>query len=102
MSLWLTLAAVALVSAILKAAGPALVASRGLSPSTQVVFAHLPPALLAALIAVQTFADADERLVVDARALGLAAAAAALTLRAPALLAVALAATVTALTRMLL
>lgn len=54
----------------------------------------LPVALLAALVAVQTFAD-GQALVVDARAAGLAAAVVALVLRAP-FLAVVLIAAVTA------
>ena len=66
-------------------------------PEGREVVAHLAPALLAALIAVQTF-GAGERVVVDARALGLAAGGAALALRVPSLPAVAIAAAVTAVT----
>jgi uncharacterized membrane protein len=54
-----------------------------------------PVALLSALIAVQTFTS-DERIVLDARAAGLAAAVLALLLRAPFLAVVVLAAAVTA------
>ena len=54
----------------------------------------LPVAMLAALVAVQTFADGQE-LVIDARVAGLAAAVVALVLRAP-FLAVVLVAAVTA------
>jgi branched-subunit amino acid transport protein len=100
MNLWLTLAAVAAASAALKAAGPALVGSRELPPGARNVVAYLAPALLAALTVAQTF-GAGERLVLDVRALGLATAAVALALRAPALLAVALAAGATALVRAL-
>lgn len=60
----------------------------------------LPVALLAALIATQTFATGG-RLTFDARAAGLAAAAAALVLRAPFLAVVAAAAATTALLRLL-
>ncbi|GGY93394.1 hypothetical protein GCM10010327_25000 [Streptomyces nitrosporeus] len=57
--------------------------------------ALLPVALLAALTAQQTFAD-GQRLMVDARAAGLAAAAVALVLRAPFLVVVGAAVAVTA------
>jgi uncharacterized membrane protein len=58
----------------------------------------LPVALLAALIATNTF-SAGDRLVLDARAAGLAAAALALRLKAPFLVVVAVAAATTALLR---
>lgn len=57
-----------------------------------------PPALLAALIAVQTF-DGGRALVVDARAAGIAAAAVAVWRRAPFVVVVAVAAVVTATVR---
>ena len=53
------------------------------------------PALLAALVAIGTFAE-GQRLVVDARVLGVAAAALAIRLRTPVLLVVIIAAAVTA------
>ncbi|HWK26848.1 MAG TPA: AzlD domain-containing protein [Solirubrobacter sp.] len=62
----------------------------------QRVAALLPVALLAALIATQTFAGG-----VDARAAGLAAAALALLARAPFLAVVAVAAATTALLRLI-
>jgi hypothetical protein len=55
----------------------------------------LPVALLAALVAIQTFTN-GQRLTVDARAAGLAAAVVALALRAPFLVVVITAAAVTA------
>lgn len=58
----------------------------------------LPVALLAALVAVQTFA-VGQSLVVDARAAGLAAAIIALLLRAPFLLVVVIAAATAAVLR---
>jgi branched-subunit amino acid transport protein len=64
----------------------------------QRVAALLPVALLAALIATSTFAT-GERLVLDARAGGLAVAAVAVWRRAPFLLVVALAAAATAALR---
>ncbi len=58
----------------------------------------LPPALLAALVVVQTFADGTS-LTLDARAAGVAAGCVAVALRAPFLVVVVTAATVTALIR---
>lgn len=63
-------------------------------PGVRRVFGLLPVALLAALVAVQTFAT-GQSLVVDARAAGLAVAVVALLLRAP-FLVVVLAAAITA------
>ncbi len=60
----------------------------------------IPIALLGALIAVQVFADGT-RLVIDARLFGLAVAAALLTLRAPFLVVVFLAALAAALARLI-
>jgi hypothetical protein len=60
----------------------------------------LPVALLAALVATQTFST-GKHLVVDARAAGIAAAGIALALRAPFLVVVAAAVTATALLRLL-
>jgi hypothetical protein len=54
------------------------------------VIALLVPALLTALVVTQTFGE-DGRLVLDEKAIGLAVAAVALTLRAQVLLAAALA-----------
>jgi branched-subunit amino acid transport protein len=58
----------------------------------------LAPAVLAALVVTSTFGQ-GRSLVLDARALGVAAAAIALKLRAPVLFVVAIAAVVTALAR---
>ena len=58
----------------------------------------LPPALLAALVVVQTFADGTT-LVLDARAAGLVAGIVAVALRAPFLVVVFSAASTTALLR---
>ncbi|WP_169980293.1 AzlD domain-containing protein [Microbispora sp. H10836] len=76
---------------------PAAVLKR---PLVRRLAALVPIAALAALIALQTFADGGT-LVVDARAAGLAAAAVALLLRAPFLVIVAVAVVVTAAVRAL-
>ena len=96
--LWITIVAVALASAAIKAAGPVLVGGRELPPRAVAVVALLAPALLAALVVTETFGE-DGHLVLDERAVGVAVAAAALALRAPMLLAIALAAATTALVR---
>ena len=69
------------------------------SPRVERAAARLPVALLAALIATSTFA-AGHVLVLDARAGGLAAAGAALALRAPFLVIVAAATVATAALRL--
>jgi uncharacterized membrane protein len=97
-TLWVTIIAVALASAAIKAAGPVLVGGRELPPRAVAVIALLAPALLSALVITETFGD-DGRLVFDERAAGVAVAAVALVLRAPVLVAVALAALTTALVR---
>jgi branched-subunit amino acid transport protein len=66
----------------------------------QRVAALLPVALLAALIATQTFSS-GRSLTLDARAVGLGVAAVAVVLRAPFLVVVAAAAITTALMRLL-
>ncbi len=62
------------------------------------LLALLPPALLAALVMVQTF-DGGRTLVLDARAIGVAAGAVAAWRRAPFIVVVVLAAAATAITR---
>lgn len=98
-ALWVAIVAVTLASAAIKAAGPMLVGGRELPPRANAVIALLAPALLAALVVTETFGD-DGHLVLDERALGVGVAAVALALRAPVLLAVALAALITALARL--
>jgi len=98
-ALWVAIVAVTLASAAIKAAGPILAGGRELPPRVNAVIALLTPVLLAALVVTETFGD-DGHLVLDERALGVGVAAVALVLRAPVLLAVALAALVTALARL--
>ncbi len=97
-TLWITIVAVALASAAIKAAGPVLVGGRELPPRAVGVIALLAPALLSALVVTETFGE-ERHLVLDERAIGVAIAATALALRAPVLVAVALAAATTALVR---
>ena len=97
-ALWITIVAVALASAAIRAFGPILVGGRELPQSANAIIAQLAPALLAALVVTQTFGE-DGRLVLDEKAIGVAVAAVALALRAPVLVAVALAVATTALAR---
>jgi hypothetical protein len=99
-AVWLTIGLVAVASATLKAAGPLLLGDRQLGPLAGRVIALLAPALLTALVLVDTITT-GRRLVIDARLAGVAAAAVALLLRAPLLLALAAAVVTTALLRLL-
>jgi branched-subunit amino acid transport protein len=97
-ALWITIVVVALLSAAIRAFGPILVGGRELPPSMGAIIALLVPAVLTALVVTQTFGE-DGRLVLDEKAVGVAVAAVALTLRAPVLLAVTLAVVATSLAR---
>jgi uncharacterized membrane protein len=97
-TLWVTIIAVALASAAIKAAGPVLVGGRELPPRAIAIIALLAPALLSALVVTETFGE-DQHLVLDERAMGVTVAAVALLLRVPMLLAVALAVITAALAR---
>jgi hypothetical protein len=98
-AVWVTVGAVGLATVAIKAAGPVLRGGRPLPPRAAAVVRLLAPALLAALVVTQTVA-AGERLVADARLVGLGVALAALLLRAPILLVIVLAAAATALVRL--
>jgi hypothetical protein len=98
---WITVAGLIVTTAAIKASGPVLLGGRRLPAWSLAVIALFAPALLAALVATQTFATGDE-LVLDERALGIGAAAIALWRGASILPTVALAAVVTALARALL
>jgi len=84
---------------LLKLAGLSVPASVLQRPVVRRVADLIPVALLAALVAVQVFAD-GARLVLDARAAGLGAAVLLLLLRAPFLVVVVGAATTAALLRL--
>lgn len=97
-AIWITIAALALGTAVLKLAGPLLLGGRPLPPVTMSVVELLASALLAALLVVETFGK-GRSLILDARVLGVAFAAILLTRRAPMIVAVLGAATVTAIAR---
>ncbi len=98
---WLMIVALALATAVLKLVGPLLLGGRPLPSGAMAVIGMMASALLAALVVVETFGKGHS-LTLDARALGVLFAAAALARRAPPIVAVVAAAAVTALARALL
>jgi len=78
---WATVIALTITTVATKAVGPIALGERDLPGAFTRVIELLAPAILAALIVVGTFADADGDPVVDARAAGLAAAASVLLVR---------------------
>jgi uncharacterized membrane protein len=98
MTAWITIAALAVGTVALKGGGPALLGRRELPAAAGRVVGLLAPALLAALVAVETVTR-GHALVVDARLAGLGAAAVVLALRRPAIVAVIAAVAVTAAVR---
>jgi branched-subunit amino acid transport protein len=93
--LWLAILALALMTAVTKAVGPALVGGRPLPRWASGVIGAMAPALLAALVVTAVFAD-GQRLDVGAHTVGVGAATVLVVLRAPLLLAVLVAVVVTA------
>jgi hypothetical protein len=94
-AVWITIGSLAVATAALKLAGPLALGGRSLPVGAMSVIELFASALLAALVVVETFAK-DQSLTLDARALGVAVAAAALTRRVPMIVAVLLAAAVAA------
>lgn len=95
---WWAILALAGAAYGLKALGTVMVGRRAVDGPALRLAALLPAALLPALVVVNTFAG-DRRLVLDARAAGLAVAVVASWRRAPFVLVVGLAAATTALVR---
>jgi len=99
---WLTIGVLAVATATIRASGPVLLGGRDLPPAIRGLIALIAPALLAALVVVQTLgAPAGGELELDARIAGVAAAGGVLALGATTLPVVAVAALVTALGRAL-
>ncbi len=98
MRVWVIVAVVGVVTVLFKAAGPVLLGGRRLAGRPLAVVELLAPVMLVALVVTQTVGG-DRSLVLDARAAGVGAAAVALWLRAPLIVAMAVAAAVTALLR---
>ncbi len=97
---WLVVVLVGGATMAIKAAGPVLLGGRPLPRRLGAAVELLAPAVLAALVVTQTFA-AGRALSVDARLIGVAAAAIALWRRAPVLAVIVVAAVTTALVRAL-
>jgi branched-subunit amino acid transport protein len=97
-STWLVVALVGAGTIAIKAAGPVLLGGRPLPSRLTGVVELLAPAVLGALVAVQTFGD-GQALVLDERMIGVAAAGIALWRKAPLLIVVVVAAAVTAFAR---
>jgi branched-subunit amino acid transport protein len=97
---WAVVILVGVATIAIKALGPVMLGGKPLPPRVNRVVALLAPALLAALVAINTFAS-GQQLTVDARVLGVAAAGVAIWRRAPVLVVVVIAAAVTAVARAL-
>ncbi|MBA3362832.1 MAG: AzlD domain-containing protein [Actinobacteria bacterium] len=97
---WWIVVLVGVATIAIKGAGPLLLGGKPLPPRLGRVIGLLAPALLAALVAISTFGG-ERALVLDERALGVAAAAVAIAFKAPPLVVVVVAATITALARAL-
>lgn len=98
MTVWALIVGMALLTVLIKAAGPVLLGGRELPPRAAGVVALMPPVLLAALVVTTTLAD-GQRLGVDAATAGVAVGGLLLWRRVPLVLAVLVAAGVTALLR---
>jgi uncharacterized membrane protein len=96
---WVALLVAAGVAYALKVAGYLVPASVLRHPRARQVTAAVPIAMLAALVATQTFGGAGSTLVVDARLAAVGVAVVALVLRAPFVVVVALGAITAALLR---
>ena len=99
-AVWLVVTLTGLVTIAVKASGPLLAGGRQLPGPLRGVLELAAPALLAALVATQTFGG-ERALTIDERAAGVAAAGLGLALRLPLLGVVVAAAAVTAALRAL-
>ena len=97
---WIVVAIVGVATIAFKAAGPVLIGRRALPPRIQSLVELLAPVMLIALVVTQTFGG-DEEITVDARVVGVGAAGVAIWLRAHVIVAMAVAAAVTAGVRLI-
>lgn len=100
MTMWVAVLVAAGIAFILKLAGYLVPATILQEPHVKRVTAALPIALLAALVATQTFTGSGGGLVLDARAAAVGVAVIALLLRAPFIVVVVLGALTAALVRL--
>ena len=96
---WIVVIVVGVFTVLFKAAGPVFLGRRQLPARVDAVVALIAPVMLTALVVTQTFGG-DEEVAVDARVPGVAAAAVAIWRGAPIVLAMAIAAVVTAMIRL--
>jgi hypothetical protein len=99
-AVWITIVVLFAGTAAIKAVGPATLGGRRPTGRGPAVIAMLAPALLAALVVFETLTASGGGLRVDARMVGLAAAALAILRRLPMLAVVLIAAAATALVRL--
>jgi branched-subunit amino acid transport protein len=97
---WTVVALVGVATIASKAAGPVLLGRRQLPPRLEACVDLLAPVMLTALVVVQTFGG-DEEIETDARVAGVGAALVAILLRAHVIVAMAVAAAVTAGVRLI-
>ena len=98
-NVWIVVIVVAVFTMLFKAAGPVFLGRRQLPPRVDAVVALIAPVMLTALVVTQTFGG-DEEIAVDARVPGVAAAALAIWRGASIIVAMVIAASVTALIRL--
>jgi uncharacterized membrane protein len=99
---WLVIIVLTVATALIKAAGPVLLGARDLPVRSQAVIGLIAPALLAALVVVETLgAPEGGAIEIDARILGIVAAAIALRAGLTMLPTVAIAAITVALIRLI-
>jgi len=99
-TVWLTIGALSLGTAVIKAAGPVALGRRQPSERVSAVIALIAPALLSALVVYETVHSGDRGVVIDARAAGVVAAVVALAARLPLVVVVGAAAAVAAALRL--
>ena len=96
---WIVVAVVGVATIAFKAAGPFVIGRRELPPRARSLVELLAPVMLIALVVTQTFGG-DQEIEIDARVAGVGAAVVALAFRAHIIVAMAIAALVTALLRL--
>jgi branched-subunit amino acid transport protein len=96
---WIVVIVIGVFTMLFKAAGPVFLGRRQLPARVDSVVALIAPVMLTALVVTQTFGG-DEEVAVDARVPGVAAAAVAVWRGAPIVLAMVIAASVTASIRL--
>ena len=100
-TVWIVVAVLCVGTAIMRVAGPVTFGGRSLSGRGAAVVGLVAPALLGALVVYETVSTGGQGIELDARLVGLAAAALALVMRLPMIAVVLAAAVATALARLL-